>query len=883
MASNILQTTELIQRANEILAKHSGYLDQAATSLNKYVNSAKLPSDYVNSLKSVDDLNKKITKSTRDVEREQKKLQRERLSELRLQKKRERAFDKYERQLQREERQLKRTSGLYNRIQRGVTEVSRRYNDLAAKKALNGRLTEEEALELDRLSSKLNKYQGVLKKVDANIGKYQRNVGNYASGWNGLGNSINQLTREAPAFANSVQTGFMALSNNIPILTDEIGRLVAANKALQAEGKPTVSVFRQIMKSLFSFQTLMSVGITLLVLYGKEIGDWASSVMGAGTAADRMAENTKKINEESAKLSGQTIPQFKALVQIATDVTESEERRANAIKELNDQYPDFNANILKEGNNTDTVNVAIAEYINKLGQKAKAQASMNLMQEKYSALIIKEEETKQRLNDMLTKTGLKADFDKTQSIKDLSERQSEQNKIIEKATAELERQAMIKIKAASRDKRLNNMTSQASNLIDDYNKSKKEESIILEEINSLMGTYIDNVDLSTNAVKNQTQASQDYNDVADDTFGFLTGTIPYYEEILKGLKEQQTQLSRTSKDWYAYQQQIDAVEGSLETLRRMLKGTYSDLEGTEAGETLIDNLVKSYSPTSNKSKEIKENWETTFQSISDVASRTFGIINQLSERSFQKQFADLEKQKEAALQFAGESATARAEIERQFEEKRKQIQQKQARAQKLQSIFQVLIDTPPAIVRALKTGGPALAAVVGGLAAAQLALVASQPIPQFWQGGEVGGQQQIMVNDDPYGVKGRNYKEVIEKPNGQILTPTGKNVKMTVPKGTIVHPTYNAFMQSLDSELLNNNIMPIGQPNIMPMVINQGLSKSDILDVMSNHASRLEKTISNQKGFSVNIDENGINKYIYKKSNTSKIMNARYKGRGRSV
>jgi hypothetical protein len=49
-----------------------------------------------------------------------------------------------------------------------------------------------------------------LQAIDASVGKYGRNVGNYASGWNGLANSVNQLTREAPAFANSLNTGFMA-------------------------------------------------------------------------------------------------------------------------------------------------------------------------------------------------------------------------------------------------------------------------------------------------------------------------------------------------------------------------------------------------------------------------------------------------------------------------------------------------------------------------------------------------------------------------------------------------------------------------------------------------------------------------------------------------
>jgi hypothetical protein len=64
------------------------------------------------------------------------------------------------------------------------------------------------------------------------------------------------LTREL-AFTFSAN-GNLALSNNIPILTDEIGRLV--KQSLVAE-KPVTSVFSQIVKGVLSLQTAMGVGI----------------------------------------------------------------------------------------------------------------------------------------------------------------------------------------------------------------------------------------------------------------------------------------------------------------------------------------------------------------------------------------------------------------------------------------------------------------------------------------------------------------------------------------------------------------------------------------------------------------------------------------------
>jgi TP901 family phage tail tape measure protein len=384
-----------------------------------------------------------------------------------------------------------------------------------------------------------------------------------------------------------------------------------------------------------------------------------------------------------------------------------------------------------------------------------------------------------------------------------------------------------------------------------------------------------------------TKSKEDNNKAIQDTFGFLQGTIPFYEEIINGLVEQQTQLSRNTQEWYAYQQQIDSFTESLTQLKRELTGDYSASEGTDAAVNKINDLVEKFNPADGSidpPDDTTDKWKDTFQNITNVARQAFGVITALSDASFAKQFSNLEAQKENALLFAGDSATARLNIEEQYDQRRKVIEERQAKAKKRQALFEIVINTASAVVQALPS--VPLAIAVGALGAVQLALVASQQIPQFWQGGEVGSSQQIMVNDDPYGKKGANYKEVIEKPNGQILKPQGKNVKMTVPKGTHVHPThdaYNSFVSSLDSELLNNNIMPIGQSNIAPMVINNGLSKSDLIDGLSQHGKSLVHAINNKESFTFSYDEKGIEVRRKKQGVKSKVMNARYTGKGLGV
>lgn len=109
-----------------------------------------------------------------------------------------------------------------------------------------------------------NQINGALTSINANANRSR-------TGFNGLNNSINQITRELPAFGLSANIGFLAISNNLPILVDEINKVRVANKALAVEGKVTTSVFIALRAALFSWQTALSLGVTLLTIYGGKI------------------------------------------------------------------------------------------------------------------------------------------------------------------------------------------------------------------------------------------------------------------------------------------------------------------------------------------------------------------------------------------------------------------------------------------------------------------------------------------------------------------------------------------------------------------------------------------------------------------------------------
>jgi chromosome segregation ATPase len=136
-----------------------------------------------------------------------------RVKEIQLQQAREKAVDRFNALEKKEQQRIANAASLYSKLEQKLKSLQLEYRDLAARKEIGIRLTEEESKRYDFLKSKIDKYDTALKAVDGSMGKYQRNVGNYERANNGLGLSLAQITREMPAFANSVSTGFMALSN----------------------------------------------------------------------------------------------------------------------------------------------------------------------------------------------------------------------------------------------------------------------------------------------------------------------------------------------------------------------------------------------------------------------------------------------------------------------------------------------------------------------------------------------------------------------------------------------------------------------------------------------------------------------------------------------
>lgn len=115
---------------------------------------------------------------------------------------------------------------------------------------------------------------------------------------NNLKMQFSQVARELPSLAMGPQMFILAISNNLPMLADAISDVRKQNELLAASGQKGVPVWKQLAGAVFSWQTALVAAISLGIVYGKEIGNWVSSLFKAKEETLSLADAQKKVNKE---------------------------------------------------------------------------------------------------------------------------------------------------------------------------------------------------------------------------------------------------------------------------------------------------------------------------------------------------------------------------------------------------------------------------------------------------------------------------------------------------------------------------------------------------------------------------------------------------------
>nr|DAT31642.1 MAG TPA: tail length tape measure protein [Caudoviricetes sp.] len=275
------------------------------------------------------------------------------------------------------------------------------YNRLSAQYELNKiKLNQMSAAQREavdtgkKLEAETNEiYQQMIKLQEA-TGNYRLSVGHYQRTWDGLGISISQVVRELPAAAVSLNTFFLGISNNIPIVVDEINRLRKQNELLAAEGKEQISVTKSIVKSLFSWNTALVVLLTVFSMYGKEIITWIDKTLAGRDAAKSFEDALEDLNDELGKGStgsyGQQIAVLRRLSENWKDLGDNIKAQTQWIKDNEKEFSKLGITIdsINDANNAfvDNTESVVAAY----KARAKAEAALNVVSQQYQKLLVAE-------------------------------------------------------------------------------------------------------------------------------------------------------------------------------------------------------------------------------------------------------------------------------------------------------------------------------------------------------------------------------------------------------------------------------------------------------------------------------------------------------------
>ena len=274
----------------------------------------------------------------------------------------------------------------------------------------------------------------------------------------------------------------------------------------------------------------------------------------------------------------------------------------------------------------------------------------------------------------------------------------------------------------------------------------------------------------------------------------------------------------------------EKLEAEVLKAREMLSGLYAEAsEKKEGGETDAKQPAGLPKADVDILGMTPEMWETFFtnleqgkygieemQAAANALMSVWGTVNDFMAAKEKKQLKQYEKNtkaKKAALdkqldagKISQEQYNARvSQLDAELDAKKAELENKQAKRQKAMSIVDAMINTAVGVTAALKAGpiiGPILAAVVGAMGAAQVAIIAAQPLP----GAESGGFINVVRSQD-----GRHFKAKDDPDRrGYIDRPTvitGESGReFVVNDEAVSNPTVKPVLDVIDAAQQNGTV-----------------------------------------------------------------------------
>lgn len=215
---------------------------------------------------------------------------------------------------------------------------------------------------------------------------------------NNLKMQFSQVARELPSLAMGPQMFILAISNNLPMLADAIADVRKQNELLAASGQKGVPVWKQLAGAVFSWQTALVAAISLGIVYGKEIGNWVSSLFKAKKElidTQKIQNELNKVQVEGGKSAAEEAAKLKILYEASLDTSKSMKERNKAVDELQKMYPSYFGKLSNEEILAGKASDAYDRLTKSIISSAKARAAMNKMVDEQGKIL----ENEQKIND----------------------------------------------------------------------------------------------------------------------------------------------------------------------------------------------------------------------------------------------------------------------------------------------------------------------------------------------------------------------------------------------------------------------------------------------------------------------------------------------------
>lgn len=270
--------------------------------------------------------------------------------------------------------------------------------------------TKETVKNYEELKKELSAVSGLLNQMYIEEGNYKRNVGNYPGRMSNLTFQTSQLLRELPNATMGLRMVALALSNNLPIFWDAVRQQQAAIKEAEKNGVKGMSIWKEIGKAIFSFQSVLILGVSLLITYSDSISKFFKGLFSGAGEFETFVEAYESINDRveksTSKSLGATLGLYEKLRREWIALDDEKERTAWVRKHAEDwKKLDVEINNVNDADNVFVT--GSAAFVDALAARSIAMAANELATEKYGEAIkkISEAQTKEIEKDKALSSG----------------------------------------------------------------------------------------------------------------------------------------------------------------------------------------------------------------------------------------------------------------------------------------------------------------------------------------------------------------------------------------------------------------------------------------------------------------------------------------------